>query len=922
MKKLLSFITFALLLVSCKTATSSTPELSSSEVSSTTVSSSESINSTVSSSSVSSSSSSTSSESSSSVLPTEFEVTFNVTIPKELSSETFLYIKGDNYYNPNKVSHKLNKVSALTWTTTLGFSQIVGPYNYNYVLGDVTSDLGNNYLETRQERSITIGPSNSTVTDTITAFNNIPATTYYDLTFQVSIPEELPARLFIYLVGNHTELSSLNMYKMNKISALEWQVELNHILEGSFSYKYAVGEEDAERNTEYEETGEARVINIETSRQFNDTVSSFKNIPELLYDITINITFDKRLTSDFIIYLVGDFPDATWISGNALYAFPHSINNEATLHLQLPAGVYEYLYNVSDTLEADSFNWEVHSNNRTLTVSDDVIINDTISGWENPTISQVLSTLQINATVPAVPEYASVYMFGDFIDGTDLEGEYIKLNVSNSQRTEWSLETSIRLGFYTYQFVLGTEEEISLANIEVGDVRTLDVLTSLTTVFPIVNEWTNIPTDPNATYEITFIVDTPFVPTWASVFITGTMQEETWLANDSNYELTPNEARTRWTISKELKKGLYEYKYTLGSWTFSEDRENNRNIIVSEEAIIDDEVTSWKALPPNPDPVAVTFVLQTPIIPLWAEVYIAGNFEGESWTDPNANVLTPNEARTEWTTTLQLLSNSYEYKYTLGSWSYVEDIAEPRTITVSEATIHNDTVNNFIAFPPDPDLLPLSVTFVVSTPIVPSYLNVYLAGSFNEWQTKENDYLLLPNETRTQWSLTTDIIPGSYEYKYHISNGLDIAWANGANLSITVNNETVPTTDTVSSWTATLSNPDYGWYLVGAGSFINGDEWSISGGIRFTVNTAYEGDGVEYMLINQEFITGDVFKFTDNNEPQTWIDSGWDFGSGSAFANNYMSIVDGNVLVNETGLYDIYFKVYTNSTYSCWISKV
>jgi hypothetical protein len=117
--------------------------------------------------------------------------------------------------------------------------------------------------------------------------------------------------------------------------------------------------------------------------------------------------------------------------------------------------------------------------------------------------------------------------------------------------------------------------------------------------------------------------------------------------------------------------------------------------------------------------------------------------------------------------------------------------------------------------------------------------------------------------------------------------------------------------------------PAYGWYIVGEGSFINGEQtWSTSTGILMTVNSDYQGEGVEYLAINIHFNANDVFKLTDGTD---WISSGWQTDPGSALQTGAMSLVnDGsggnNVKVVTTGYYDIYFKVFPNQTYSCWIA--
>jgi hypothetical protein len=90
-----------------------------------------------------------------------------------------------------------------------------------------------------------------------------------------------------------------------------------------------------------------------------------------------------------------------------------------------------------------------------------------------------------------------------------------------------------------------------------------------------------------------------------------------------------------------------------------------------------------------------------------------------------------------------------------------------------------------------------------------------------------------------------------------------------------------------------------------------------------TVNENYTGVGTEYMALDVVFSSGDVWKLcsTDNE----WISNGWETASGALFSGDMSLVGDGyggnNVKVNVTGTYDIYYKVYGDGTYSCWISE-
>ncbi|MGM9873708.1 MAG: hypothetical protein ACI31G_02150 [Bacilli bacterium] len=115
--------------------------------------------------------------------------------------------------------------------------------------------------------------------------------------------------------------------------------------------------------------------------------------------------------------------------------------------------------------------------------------------------------------------------------------------------------------------------------------------------------------------------------------------------------------------------------------------------------------------------------------------------------------------------------------------------------------------------------------------------------------------------------------------------------------------------------------PASGWYIVGEGSFISGTKtWDVSTGIALTVNENYTGDGTEYMGLGISFEAGDIFKLTNGTD---WISGGWESSYGAFASGNISLVSDGfggnNVGVNNNCKLDIYFKVYTNGGYSCYI---
>lgn len=133
-------------------------------------------------------------------------------------------------------------------------------------------------------------------------------------------------------------------------------------------------------------------------------------------------------------------------------------------------------------------------------------------------------------------------------------------------------------------------------------------------------------------------------------------------------------------------------------------------------------------------------------------------------------------------------------------------------------------------------------------------------------------------------------------------------------------------------WVSALSiipDGDGEWVVVGDGSFLTDPSltWNAAGGVPMVYNeNSSFVDGEEYMLLNQPFEQGDTFKIC-SWDGATWVNSGWETTEGSAFAAGLMTTVDSgygnyNAVVEVTGNYDIYLKVYADAPtthFSMWV---
>jgi hypothetical protein len=194
------------------------------------------------------------------------------------------------------------------------------------------------------------------------------------------------------------------------------------------------------------------------------------------------------------------------------------------------------------------------------------------------------------------------------------------------------------------------------------------------------------------------------------------------------------------------------YKYTLGSWDFVEkgaacEEISNRVIILDYGTDgtqhVYDEVLAWRNLPPCGGTVEITFdVTVPPGTPADAVVYIAGSLSAldggyPDW-DPGGVALTK-VGDYDWSITFTGLTGTpVQYKYTLGSWDFVEmddgcmDTGN-RSVILDYGTdgtqAVGDTVLNWNGIPPCEGLV--EVTFNVMVPEgTPADATVYVAGNF------------------------------------------------------------------------------------------------------------------------------------------------------------------------------------------------
>lgn len=99
-----------------------------------------------------------------------------------------------------------------------------------------------------------------------------------------------------------------------------------------------------------------------------------------------------------------------------------------------------------------------------------------------------------------------------------------------------------------------------------------------------------------AQYKITFVIDKlpAYHPSSGKIYLAGNFNN--WNPQDEKFELKTIDGKTGITI--KLAKGIYEYKFTEGSWESSESTDKgfpaeNRKIVVENDTTINVEIQNW-----------------------------------------------------------------------------------------------------------------------------------------------------------------------------------------------------------------------------------------------------------------------------------------------------------------------------------------
>ncbi len=523
-------------------------------------------------------------------VPEEVTITFNATLSAGIPGDAKVYVIGvfpglepadpptapTHQWNNFTDDYKMTKGDGNLYTLvkTMPIYPATGyTISYKYVY---TVDNIDYYWETNQEtydgNRHHHAVENKTLNDTVTGWQE--PLQKFDITFNVTVPEDLPADSQVYLIGVFPGLIHANPptepthqwnnftddYKMIKGVGNTYSIVKSIPENYQVKYKYVLVYGTNKKAWEEGPDREHTVTKAETK---NDTVNSFGSLGGLEVDLTFSITAPAGTNE---IYISADF------MGWGIYEEAKLTYNNETEKFEgtFPFGVnsvIEYKYICGPLwmyVEVDAMGNDIE--NRQLTVTEATTITDTVAKWKNLFDPEAVVNVKFQVTAPAATPKA-------YIVGTMNNWNFnnpIELTYNNTSEV-FEITLPLEVGkLYEYKYVSGPHTDFVEKDADGGEIlnRQLTPEASTTIKEDTVAKWAKVYNPNGEEISIKFVVEVPDVTT-GDVYLIGSMVD--WKLEDA-IKLTKNGETGKYEGNVTLKVGnLYYYKYLNGTtWQYVE----------------------------------------------------------------------------------------------------------------------------------------------------------------------------------------------------------------------------------------------------------------------------------------------------------------------------------------------------------------
>lgn len=448
------------------------------------------------------------------------------------------------------------------------------------------------------------------------------------------------------------------------------------------------------------------------------------------------------------IFITGDFN--RWDPGDQ--RFTMELNSDSQYIAKLPSGFgnvsFKFTRGDWTTVETDICGYDINNRSFNYGSTDTVFLK--IESWQDldaincPEVTVVLDKLPDNT-----PEDEPIAIAGDFNEWLPDSSAFMK---QDTQSGRYYLKIPRMSEKRKIEFLVTRGNLLTAETDKYGNEPEKREITFGTedTVFIEVENWQDIQEEEFDGVTI-ILEEIPEEYPNDKIFITGSFNG--WYPRDSRYMFRKN-AEGKYEIKLPRESDEIEYKITRGDWSKEEVdvlgyRKSNSRFKFGSVDTLRININGWLDRTDQKQPSFVLVVDSVPeTTPGNADLYMANSMK--SWRAGSYKYRFTKSPKGFYFLNLKDIWRSFEYKITLGDWDY-QELDENGHIIPNREYVYDgkDTVKisvkNWMGYPPDDQD---TVTIILDD--IPEYTPddyyIYIAGTFNDWDPGNTDYILKENK--------------------------------------------------------------------------------------------------------------------------------------------------------------------------------